>query len=94
MDPQALESLTTEELRAKAFDVAEHRLDVGFFWDVLKHLPASQELASNDSFTAAPAAVSDLIELVREFRGGHLAEAEPVLRAKFLEYLSQHPPKD
>lgn len=90
MERAELEALSTEELRQQAFHVAERRMDVGFFWDLLKHLPASMELAGDDSFTAAPAAVSDLIELFREFRGEHLAEAEPMLRAKFLDYLSEH----
>jgi hypothetical protein len=94
MNRAELEALSTEELRHKAFDVAQDRRDVGFFWDLLKHLPAASELASNDSFTAAPAAVSDLMELIREFRGEHLAEAEPMVRAKFIEYLEQHPDDD
>lgn len=90
MDRAELEALTTEELRTKAFAVAERRVDVGFFWDLLKHLPASTELAGDDSFTGAPAAISDLIELFRELRGNHLAEAEPMLRAKFVDYLAEH----
>jgi hypothetical protein len=90
MDRAQLEALTTEELRTKAFGVAERRVDVGFFWDLLKHLPASSELAGDDSFTGAPAAISDLVELFRELRGNHLAEAEPMLRAKFVDYLAEH----
>lgn len=90
MDRAELEALPTEELRAKAFAVAERRVDVGFFWDLIKHLPASSALADDDSFSGAPAAISDLIELFRELRGNHLAEAEPMLRAKFLDYLATH----
>lgn len=93
MDRAALESLSTEELRSKAFDVAEHRLDVGFFWDLLKHLPSSDNAAGEDAFSAAPAAISDLIQLFREFRGEDLGEVEPLLRAKFIDYLAAHPPK-
>jgi hypothetical protein len=94
MDRAALEALPTEELRSKAFHVAEHRVDVGFFWDLLKHLPSSDNAAGEDAFTAAPAAVSDLIQLFREFRGDDLGEVEPLLRAKFVDYLMEHPPKD
>jgi hypothetical protein len=90
MERSELEALSTEELRAKAFSVAEHRLDVGFFWDLVKHLPAAQDLAADDTFSGAPAAVSDLVELLRELRGDHLAEAEPLLRAKFVDYLVAH----
>jgi hypothetical protein len=91
MDRSELEALSTEELRHKAFSAAEHRLDVGFFWDLLKHLPASGEVARDDSFSSAAAAVSDALELLREFRGGNLGDAEPMIRAKFVDYLVAHP---
>ena len=94
MDRNELEALSTEELRAKAFDVAKHRLDVAFFWDLLKHLPSSDNAAGEDAFTAAPAAISDLIQLFREFEGEDLGEVEPMLRAKFVDYLLEHPRKD
>jgi len=90
MDRAELEALSTEELRQKAFSVAERRLDVGFFWDLLKHLPASGEVARDDSFSSVAATVSDALELFREFRGDNLGDAEPMLRAKFLDYLSSH----
>ena len=87
MDRAELEALSTEELRQRAFSVAERRLDVGFFWDLLKHLPASASVARDDSFSGAPAALSDALELLREFRGDHLGDAEPLIRARFVEYL-------
>ena len=90
MDRAELEALTTDELRHKAFSVAERRLDVGFFWDLLKHLPASASVARDDSFSGAPAAVSDALALFREFRGDHLGDAEPLIRAKFVDYLTEH----
>ena len=87
MDRAELEALTTDELRHKAFSVAERRLDIGFFWDLLKHLPASASVARDDAFSGAPAAVSDALELFREFRGDHLGDAEPLIRAKFVDYV-------
>ena len=92
MDRNELDALSTEELREKAFDVAQHRLDVGFFWDLLKHLPSSDNAAGEDAFTAAPAAISDLIQLFRVFNGEDLGDVEPMLRAKFVDYLTEHPP--
>lgn len=89
MDRAELEALTTEELRRKAFSAAEHRLDVGFFWDLLKHLPASAEVARDDSFTSVSAGISDALELFREFRGDNLGDSEPMIRAKFLDYLTK-----
>ncbi len=90
MDRSELDALTTEDLRHKAFSVAERRMDVGFFWDLLKHLPASANVAGDDSFTAAPASVSDALELFREFRGEHLGDSEPLIRAKLIDYLVTH----
>jgi hypothetical protein len=90
MDRSELEALSTEELRAKAFSVAEHRLDVGFFWDLLKHLPASGDVAGDDSFSGPSATISDLVELFRELRGDHQGETEPLFRAKYLDYLTAH----
>ena len=90
MDRAGLEALSTDELRAKAFAVAERRVDVGFFWDLLKHLPAATELASDDSFAAPSAAISDLVELFRELGGHQVEAAEPLLRAKYVDYLVAH----
>ena len=94
MDRATLEALSTDELHDLAFSVAQHRLDVGFFWDLLKHLPASGEVARDDSFSSAAAGLSDVLELFREFRGDNLGDAEPIIRAKFVAYLMVHPPKD
>jgi hypothetical protein len=90
MDRAALEELSTDELRQKAFHLAERRLDVGFFWDLVKHLPAAGEVARDDSFSSAAAGVSDLIELFREFGGHNLGDSEPMIRAKFVEYVLEH----
>lgn len=90
MDRAELEALSTDELRAKAFHAAERRLDVGFFWDLLKHLPSSAEVARDDSFTSAAAGISDVIDLFREFRGDNLGDSEPMIRAKFVDYLTSH----
>jgi hypothetical protein len=90
MDRAELEALSTDELRHKAFAAAERRVDVGFFWDLVKHLPASAEVARDDSFSSVAATVSDALELFREFRGDNLGDAEPMIRAKFVDYLVEH----
>ena len=45
-DFAALDALTTAELRERAFDKADHAHDVAFFWDLVKHLRGSEEIAS------------------------------------------------
>ena len=87
-----LDALDTETLRSRAFDLARHRHDFHFFWDLAKHVPSAVEAATNDGFTAPGASISDLIELFRELRGEHLGDTEPMLRAYFIDYLAQHSP--
>jgi hypothetical protein len=87
-----LDSLPTEELRERAFALARQHRDAGFFWSVLKHLPDSDEAAELDG---APNSIGPTIEeavaLWREFEG-HISygEQEPLLRAKFIDYLQKH----
>lgn len=83
-----LETLTTEQLRQRAFDKAQHAHDVGFFWDLVKHLRASRALAGEDgSGGGLTGSITEGIELVRELLGKDLGEDEPLLRARFSEYL-------
>jgi hypothetical protein len=86
-----LDALPTEELRERAFAAARHRLDVGFFWSVLKHLPDSEQASELDG---APNSIGPTIEeataLWREFEGHGYGEQEPLLRAAFIDYLQKH----
>lgn len=86
-----LDGLTTEELRQRAFALAVKRHDLGFFWSILKHLPHADDAESLDaSLGAVGASISDAISLWREFTGHGYGEAEPLLRAAFVNYLAQH----
>ena len=83
-----LDALTTDELRQQAFDKARTAHDVGFFWDVVKHLRASQSFATEDgSGGGLTGTISEAVEIVRELMGKDLGDDEPLLRAKFLDYL-------
>ena len=85
-----LDRLSTEQLRQQAFDRAEHRRDVGFFWDLIKHLPPSEDIASEDASAGnITGGLADAVELVRELMGRGLGETEPLLRARFIDYLRQ-----
>lgn len=85
---EELDRLSTEELRSQAFDRAESRHDVGFFWDLIRHLPQSQDLANEDASSGnITASISDLVEMVREMLGRDLGGTEPLLRARFIAYL-------
>jgi hypothetical protein len=83
-----LDDLTTDELRQQAFDKARAARDVGFFWDVVKHLRASHSLAQEDgSGGGLTGSISDAVEIVRELMGKDLGDDEVLLRARFIDYL-------
>ena len=83
-----LEALSTEELRHRAFDLAEHKHDVRFFWDVIKHMKASHDIASEDASSGnLTGSIAESVRAVRELTSGELGEDEPLLRAKFIDYL-------
>jgi len=86
MDP---DSLTTDELRHQAFEKARAAHDVGFFWDVVKHLRASSSLAAEDGSSGGiTGSIAEAVEVVRELMGKDLGADEPLLRAKFEDYLA------
>ncbi|MGB8650100.1 MAG: hypothetical protein WCD35_05500 [Mycobacteriales bacterium] len=83
-----LDALTMDELRRQAFEKARAKHDVGFFWDVVKHLRASQSIASEDGSSGGiTGSISEAVEIVRELMGKDLGDDEPLLRAKFQDYL-------
>ena len=86
---EQLESLTTEQLRQRAFDKAEKAKDVGFFWDLVKHMRASSTIAGEDGSSGAiTGSITELVHLVRELMGKEsFGDDEPLLRARFVDYL-------
>ena len=83
-----LEQLTTDELRERAFDKARKAHDLGFFWEIVKHLRSSRAIAAEDGSAGNIAgSIAELIEIVRELGGHDLGFEEPLLRARFLQYL-------
>lgn len=85
---EELDALSTDELRQRAFDRAEHHRDVGFFWDLIRHLPPTEDIASEDGSAGnITGGVADLVEIVRELMGRGLGETEPLVRARFIDYI-------
>jgi len=84
-----LHDLSTEELRSRAFDKAEKQHDVAFFWDVATHLRSARAIAGEDGSSGAiTGSIAEAVTLVRELMGkAPLGEDEPLLRARFVDYL-------
>jgi hypothetical protein len=86
-----LDALPTEELRERAFALARERRDAGFFWSVIKHLPDSDEAAELDGApNSIGPTIDEAVALWRELGGHGYRENEPLLRAKFIDYLQKH----
>ena len=86
-----LDALTTEELRHRAFALAEHKHDLRFFWDIVKHMKASSDIASEDASSGnLTGSIAETVRVVRELTSGELGEDEPLLRARFIDYLRRN----
>ena len=83
-----LDDLTTEDLRQRAFDKARGGHDRAFFWDLAKHLRGARAIAGEDGSSGAiTGTIAELVDLGREMLGKDLGDDEPLVRARFLEYL-------
>jgi len=85
-----LDALPTQELRDRAFHKAREVHDFRFFWDLVKHLPAASGIASEDASTGEiTGGFAQLVELGHEWTGSALGDRESLVRARFIEYLTQ-----
>lgn len=85
-----LDDLSTDELREKALAKAEADHDRGFVWDLVKHMRGSAAIAGEDGSSGSiTGSITEAFHVVRELRGKEpLGQDEPLLRARFLNYLS------
>src|SRR5712691_1857025 len=64
---EELERLSSKELHDRAVRLAEHRLDVGFLWRLIKAIPVAEAAAGNLGEAEADVAVADLVPLIHDF---------------------------
>lgn len=89
---EALEDLPYEELRHRAFELAEKRHDIGFFYDLLTHT-SSLEAVSDEggSLGDISGSLVGLIAAAKEAFGREsVADLEPLFVARFATYLREH----
>lgn len=92
MAESTLDELSTRELRERAFARARQRHDLGFYWDVVRHLPHAPEAEEVDgSLGSIGAAIDSVTALWHELTGQDTdyGVSEPLLRAKFIDYLTE-----
>jgi hypothetical protein len=83
-----LEALSSRELHDRAVHRALHHADVGFFWELLRAIPAAETLEGDvreagEDLTKVSALLSDALTSGK----GDLAEA---LRPLYIDYLLKH----
>ena len=89
---EALEDLPYEELRHRAFELAEKRHDIGFFYDLLAHTPSLENVADEGgSLGDISGSLVGLIGAAKEaFGSERVAELEPLFVARFATYIREH----
>ena len=87
-----LEDLPYEELRDRAFHLAEERRDLGFFIDLFSHTPAMNAVADEGgSLGEIGGSIIETVRAARQaFGAKSVGESEPLFRARFASYLREH----
>jgi len=86
-----LDALPSRELHDLAVRRALHHADLGFFWELLRAIPAAETLEGDvreagEDLTKVSALLSDALTSGK----GDLSDA---LRPFYIDYLTKHPPK-
>jgi hypothetical protein len=86
-----LEAQDVATLRDWALEVARERRDVGFYWDLVKHLPSTED-ANRDWAAYDPIdAIREIGHLVTHFREEAAdPEVADLLRIRYVDYLVDH----
>jgi hypothetical protein len=87
-DQDALERLSSQELHDLAVSYAKRHLDVRFFWQLVRVLPAAEAAAGElDEAETDVMRLSAHVDDVTEAGRGEVAD---LLRPFYIEYLNRH----
>jgi hypothetical protein len=88
MTEDALDALSSKQLHDMAVRRARHHLDVKFFWELIRTVPAAEAAAGElDELENDMQHLSGHLDDVTEAGEGELAE---LLRPFYLDYLRRH----
>ena len=87
---EQLDRLSSKELHDRAVRLAEHRLDVGFLWRLLKAIPVAEAAAGNLEEAQADVGVADLVPLIDDFTHSGEGDLADALRPLYIDYLAKH----
>ena len=86
-----LEAQPEPVLRDWALELAKDKHDVGFYWDVAKHLPSTEEVNLDWAAYDPIDAIRELGHLFRHFREEAAdPEVADLLRIRYVDYLVEH----
>ena len=88
MTDDALESLSSEELHDLAVSRAKRHLDVKFFWELMKVLPAAE--AATGDIEEANADIQRMSAHLDDVTDAGRGEVADALRPFYLDYLRRH----
>lgn len=86
--PEELDALDTLELRDRAFRLARRRLDVGFFWNLLRVAPAAEAAAGHED--EADQDIMSLSERVADVVNPDTPEEADAFRPIYIDYIVEH----
>lgn len=89
----ALEDLPFSELRHRAFERAEHHLDLGFFADLFSHMPGMIAIeGEGGDLGSIGGTFIETVRAARQMMGEDelSPEMQALLRARFVDYLHSH----
>jgi hypothetical protein len=92
MSEPVLEDLPFDELRHRAFHVAERHADIGFFTDLFAHMPGMAAIeGEGGDLGAVGGTFIETVRAVREMLGDNDLDptTEALLRARFVTYLRE-----
>ncbi|MCW3015227.1 MAG: hypothetical protein JWO02_2319 [Solirubrobacterales bacterium] len=87
-DDDGLDQLSSKELHDLAVRRARRHLDVGFFWRLMRYLPAAEAAAGE--FDEAVADVQRVAAHVDDITDSGRGEIAELLRPFYLTYLREH----
>jgi hypothetical protein len=93
MTETPLEDLPFDELRHRAFHLAEKRLDIGFFTELFTHMPGMVAVeGEGGDLGSIGGSFIETVKAVREMLGDDKIDenTEALLRARFATYIREH----
>ncbi len=83
-----LEALSSAELHDRAVRLAIRHMDVGFLWELLRELPASEAARGRADIAAAD--VTQVSAMISDALASGEGEIADSLRPLYLDYLEKH----